>query len=128
MSQRIVIRGGTVADGGGGSVQAGDVVLEGDRIAGIVPPGTPIDGDEIDATGMVVAPGFVNVLSHAYYSLQLDPRGLSDLRQGVTTLGFGEGWRRRWKRSRPAGSPSTWPVSWARTTCVSSRPRTTTAR
>src|ERR1700683_332536 len=92
MSQRIVIRGGTVADGSGGSLQAGGVVLESDRLTGIVPPGTPIDGDEIDATGMVVAPGFVNVLSHAYYSLQLDPRGLSDLRQGVTTLVFGEGW------------------------------------
>src|SRR6202044_1262569 len=92
MSQRLVIRGGTVADGGGGSRQAGDVVLEGDRITGIVPPGTPIDGDEIDAAGMVVAPGFVNVLSHAYYSLQLDPRGLSGLGQGFTALVFGEGW------------------------------------
>jgi N-acyl-D-amino-acid deacylase len=118
MSQRLVIRGGTVADGSGGSLQAGDVVLEGDRITGIVPPGTPIDGDEIDATGMVVAPGFVNVLSHAYYSLQLDPRGLSDLRQGVTTLVFGEGWSlgpcseqmiRKAERDAPDGVRAAWP-------------------
>jgi len=92
MSQRLVIRGGMVADGSGGSLQAGEVVITGDRIAGIVPPGTVVDGDEIDARGLVVAPGFINVLSHACYSLQLDPRGLSDLLQGVTTLVFGEGW------------------------------------
>ena len=92
MSQRRVIRGGLVADGSGGALQPGDVVVEADRITGITPPGAAVEGDEIDATGMVVAPGFINVLSHAYYSLQLDPRGLSDLLQGVTTLVFGEGW------------------------------------
>ena len=48
MSQRLVIRGGTVADGSGGPLQAAEVVVEGDRVTGIVPPGTVIDGDEID--------------------------------------------------------------------------------
>jgi len=118
MSQRLVIRGGTVADGSGGSLQAGEVVVEGDRITGIVPPGTAVDGEQIDAGGMVVAPGFINVLSHAYYSLQLDPRGLSDLRQGVTTLVFGEGWSlgpcsgpmlRKAERNAPAGVRTAWP-------------------
>jgi N-acyl-D-aspartate/D-glutamate deacylase len=118
MSQRRVIRGGVVADGSGGAPQAGDVVVEGDRIAGIAPPGTAVDGDEIDAAGLVVAPGFVNVLSHAYYSLQLDPRGLSDLMQGVTTLVFGEGWSlgpctepmlRKAGRDAPAGVRAGWP-------------------
>jgi N-acyl-D-amino-acid deacylase len=118
MSQRRVIRGGLVADGSGGALQAGDVVVEDDRIAGITPPGAGFDGDEIDATGMVVAPGFINVLSHAYYSLQLDPRGLSDLLQGVTTLVFGEGsslgpctepMLRKAERDAPAGVRAAWP-------------------
>src|SRR5579872_6385676 len=156
MSQRRVIRGGLVADGSGGALQAGDVVVEDDRIAGITPPGAGVDGDEIDATGMVVAPGFINVLSHAYYSLQLDPRGLSDLLQGVTTLVFGEGsslgpctepMLRKAERDAPAGVRAawprlaealraleagglavTWPASWAPTTCASCRPGTPTGR
>jgi N-acyl-D-amino-acid deacylase len=118
MGQRIVIRGGAVADGSGGSLRDGDVVVEGDRIAGIVPPGTAVDGDEIDAAGLVVAPGFINVLSHAHYSLQVDPRGLSDLLQGVTTLVFGEGWSLgpctepmlcQAGRDAPAGVQAAWP-------------------
>src|SRR3984885_165149 len=118
MSQRLVVRGGTVADGSGGALRAGDVVVEGPRITGIVPPGTAVTGDELDATGMVVAPGFINVLSHAHYSLQLDPRGLSDLRQGVTTAVFGEGWSLgpateqmlgQAQRDAPAGARGAWP-------------------
>jgi N-acyl-D-amino-acid deacylase len=118
MNDRFVIRGGEVADGSGGPLTGGDVVIEGDRIAAIVPPGTAVDGDQIEARGMVVAPGFINVLSHAYYSLQLDPRGLSDLLQGVTTLVFGEGWSlgpcsepmlRKYGREAPAGVRAAWP-------------------
>jgi N-acyl-D-amino-acid deacylase len=118
MSQRLVVRGGTVADGSGGALRPGDVVVEGGRITGIVPPGTDVTGDEIAASGMVVAPGFINVLSHAHYSLQLDPRGLSDLRQGVTTLVFGEGWSLgpateqmlgRAGQEAPAGTRAAWP-------------------
>lgn len=118
MSERFVIRGGEIADGSGGAARSGDVVVEGDRIAAIVPPGTAVDGDQIEAGGMVVAPGFINVLSHAYYSLQLDPRGLSDLLQGVTTLVFGEGWSlgpcsepmlRKYAREAPAGVRAAWP-------------------
>jgi N-acyl-D-amino-acid deacylase len=111
VSERLAIRGGEIADGSG-PARSGDVVVEGDRIAAIVPPGTAADGDQIEAQGMVVAPGFINVLSHACYSLQLDPRGLSDLLQGVTTLVFGEGWSlgpcsgamlRKRAREAPAG-------------------------
>jgi N-acyl-D-amino-acid deacylase len=118
MRERFVIRGGEVADGSGGRLTGGDVVVEGDRIAAIVPPGTAVDGDQIEARGMVVAPGFINVLSHAYYSLQLDPRGLSDLLQGVTTLVFGEGWSlgpcsapmvRKYEREAPEGVRAAWP-------------------
>ena len=49
-----------------------------------------VDAPVLDATGLVVAPGFVNVLSHAWGTLQLDPTGASDLLQGVTTEVFGE--------------------------------------
>jgi N-acyl-D-amino-acid deacylase len=117
-SQRLVIRGGDVADGRGGPVSRADVVVEGDRIAAILPPGAAVDGDQIEAGGMVVAPGFINVLSHAYYSLQLDPRGLSDLLQGVTTLVFGEGWSLgpcsepmlgKHARDAPPGVRAAWP-------------------
>ncbi|WP_033287679.1 N-acyl-D-amino-acid deacylase family protein [Amycolatopsis jejuensis] len=90
MSFSLVVRAGIVVDGTGAPPFSADVAIDGDRIVrvGTVPEG---DGPELRADGCVVAPGFVNVLSHAYYSLQQDPRGLSDLYQGVTTEVFGEG-------------------------------------
>ena len=80
-----------VADGTGAPARRAEVLVRGDRVAavGTVPPG---DWPELDAEGAVVAPGFINVLSQAYETLQQDPRGLSDLYQGVTTEVFGEGW------------------------------------
>jgi N-acyl-D-amino-acid deacylase len=87
----VVVRGGEVADGTGAPLRRADVAVRGDRIVAVgnVPP-DPCP--EIDATGAVVSPGFINVLSQAYESLQRDPRGLSDLYQGVTTEVFGEGY------------------------------------
>ncbi|WP_326632713.1 D-aminoacylase [Nonomuraea fuscirosea] len=93
MTTTLVISGGTVHDGSGGPGRVADVLVDGDRItavspgAGAVGPDVPV----LDATGLVVAPGFVNVLSHAYFTLEQDGRGLSDLYQGVTTQIFGEG-------------------------------------
>ena len=46
----------------------------------------------VDATGLAVAPGFINMLSHSYLSLIEDPRSMSELVQGVTTQLMGEGW------------------------------------
>jgi N-acyl-D-amino-acid deacylase len=91
MSFSLVIRAGMVADGTGAPLFPADIAIEGDRIAmvGEVPA---IGCPELRADGCVVAPGFINVLSHAYASLQQDPRGLSDLYQGVTTEVFGEGY------------------------------------
>lgn len=91
MSFSLVIRAGMVADGTGAPLFPADVAIEGDRIAlvGEVPA---VDCPELRADGCVVAPGFINVLSHAYATLQQDPRGLSDLYQGVTTEVFGEGY------------------------------------
>ena len=86
-----VIRGGTVYDGSGGAPFTGDVAIDGDRIADV---GT-VEGsgrNEIDASGMAVAPGFINMLSWANESLIEDGRGMSDLKQGVTLEVFGEGW------------------------------------
>jgi N-acyl-D-amino-acid deacylase len=74
----LVIRGGTIYDGGGAPAYTGDVAIAGRR--------------EIDASSMAVAPGFVNMLSWATESLLEDGRGQSDIRQGVTLEVFGEGW------------------------------------
>ncbi|MGN6523570.1 MAG: N-acyl-D-amino-acid deacylase family protein, partial [Actinomycetes bacterium] len=86
----LVIRGGDVVDGTGAPARRADVAIDGDRIVAVgdVPAG--VDAAELDATGHVVSPGFINVLSHAWGSLQTDPTGASDLLQGVTTEVFGE--------------------------------------
>src|ERR671936_1995443 len=86
---RLIIRGGTIYDGGGGPPFQADVTVVGDRIAAI---GDAARGDrELDAAGLAVAPGFVNMLSWATESLLEDGRGQSDVRQGVTLEVFGEG-------------------------------------
>ncbi|HET6793495.1 MAG TPA: D-aminoacylase [Acidimicrobiales bacterium] len=94
MPATVVVRGGTVYDGTGAPGRAADVVIDGDRIVAVRPPGEVdaggADAEVVDATGLAVAPGFVNVLSHAWGSLQRDPTGASDVLQGVTTEAFGE--------------------------------------
>jgi N-acyl-D-amino-acid deacylase len=87
----VVIRGGTIYDGTGGSPFAGDVAIDGDRIAAVGKV-TERAREEIDATGLAVAPGFINMLSWATTSLIADGRSQSDIRQGVTLEVFGEGW------------------------------------
>ena len=88
----VVIRGGTVYDGSGSAPYVGDVAIEGDRIA-FVGPHAPGSGErEIDAHGLAVAPGFINMLSWSTESLIEDPRALSEIRQGVTLEVMGEGW------------------------------------
>jgi N-acyl-D-amino-acid deacylase len=87
----VVIRGGTLYDGSGRPARVRDVAIVGDSIAAI---GTLADArgrSEVDARGLAVAPGFINMLSWATESLIEDGRGLSDIRQGVTLEVFGEG-------------------------------------
>jgi len=87
----VVIRGGTIYDGRGGAPYAGDVAVRGDRIVSV----GRVRGRgarEIDARGLAVAPGFINMLSWANESLIQDGRGQSDIRQGVTLEVMGEGW------------------------------------
>jgi len=88
----VVIRGGAVYDGLGGAPAIGDVAIDGDRIAAVGDLGAAKGRREIDARGLAVAPGFVNMLSWANESLLADGRAQSDLRQGVTLEVMGEGW------------------------------------
>ncbi|MFY7950764.1 MAG: N-acyl-D-amino-acid deacylase family protein [Gemmatimonas sp.] len=86
----VVIRGGTVYEGSGGAPMTADVAIRGDSIVAV---GTvPEKGQlEVDATGLAVAPGFINMLSWATESLIEDGRSQGDIRQGVTLEVMGEG-------------------------------------
>jgi len=86
----VLIRGGTVYDGGGGPPLVGDVAIRGDRIAYVGPHSTASAREQVDARGKAVAPGFINMLAHTEASLLIDGRALSDLRQGVTLEVLGE--------------------------------------
>ncbi|MFM8346592.1 MAG: N-acyl-D-amino-acid deacylase family protein [Bacteroidota bacterium] len=88
----IILRGGTVIDGSGGEPFSGDVAINGDSIAAIGDLSTSAGRLERDITGLVIAPGFINMLSWAEGSLLEDGRSMSDLKQGVTLEVFGEGW------------------------------------
>ena len=87
----VVIRNGTIYDGLGGSPYNGDVALVGDTIAAIGSLGRTRGRQEIDAAGLAVAPGFINMLSWAVESLIEDGRSQSNIRQGVTLEVLGEG-------------------------------------
>jgi len=86
----LAVRGGTVVDGTGGAAFRADVIVDGDRIADVIPEGG-IDGaspegmEEIDATGLLVTPGFVDFHSHSDTYLLIEPDAPSKLSQGVTT-------------------------------------------
>jgi len=86
----VVIRHGTIYDGTGTPGRAGDVAIRGDTIAAIGRLGHARGKQEIDATGLAVAPGFINMLSHSEETLIEDPRSQSEIRQGVTLEVFGE--------------------------------------
>src|SRR3954467_14032239 len=87
----VVIRGGTVYDGLGGKPFVGDVGIIGDRVRLTGNFGALNAKQVIDARGMAVAPGFINMLSHVEESLIQDGRSQSDIRQGVTLEVMGEG-------------------------------------
>ncbi|MGK6320336.1 N-acyl-D-amino-acid deacylase family protein [Sphingomonas sp. DT-204] len=87
----VVVRGGTIYDGGGGSPYVGDVAIVGDRIAYVGPRAPGRGKREIGAAGKAVAPGFINVLSQSAFTLVDQPLAESDLRQGVTLEIVSEG-------------------------------------
>jgi N-acyl-D-aspartate/D-glutamate deacylase len=87
----LLIRGGTIVDGTGNPWFRGDLAVRGDRIiaVGRVPEGKA--KREIDATSLVVAPGFIDMHSHSDDLLLEDGNAQSKIRQGVTTEVLGEG-------------------------------------
>jgi N-acyl-D-amino-acid deacylase len=112
----VVVRGGTVYDGSGAPGVRADVALRGDRIAAI---GTIIErgATELDATGLALAPGFIDVHSHDDFAVLLDPAMACKVMQGVTTdivgncgsgvVPFAAGLR-RFRRLHPDADPRPW--------------------
>jgi N-acyl-D-amino-acid deacylase len=88
----VILRHGTVYDGTGTAPVVTDVAIAGDTIAAIGDLSDASARMEIDARGLAVAPGFINMLSWATASLIEDGLSQSDIRQGVTLEVFGEGW------------------------------------
>ncbi|GAA1130896.1 D-aminoacylase [Kribbella jejuensis] len=88
------VTGGLVVDGTGSAPRPGTVLVERGRISAVLPSTEPVSGAEvIDATGNIVAPGFIDLHSHADFSLGSSPAAESQLAQGVTTLVAGNcGW------------------------------------
>ncbi len=82
-SADLVLRGGTIVDGTGRAAYTGDVAIVGGTIAAVGDIGPIRAAEEIDVTGLVVAPGFINLHSHARY--QGLPTAENVLGQGVTT-------------------------------------------
>jgi N-acyl-D-amino-acid deacylase len=87
----VIIKGGTVYDGTSAEPQQADVAIHGDRIAGVGDFKSAKAKTVIDAKGLAVAPGFINMLSWSTESLIQDGRSQSEIRQGVTTEIMGEG-------------------------------------
>jgi N-acyl-D-aspartate/D-glutamate deacylase len=87
----LVIRNGRIVDGAGNPWFYGDLAVRGDRIAAIGKLSGAAGQREIDARGLVVAPGFIDMHSHSDYLLLEDGDAQSKIRQGVTTDVLGEG-------------------------------------
>ena len=85
-----IIRNGFVYDGNGGEPYKADIAIQNDSIAFIGDLSKESANNEIDAKGLAVAPGFINMMGHSEESLFQDGRAQSDIRQGVTTEIFGE--------------------------------------
>ena len=86
----LLIENGIVYDGNGGQAYVADIGINGDRVVAIGQLRAS-GNDVINAEGLVVAPGFINMLSWATDSLIIDGRSQGDIRQGVTLEVFGEG-------------------------------------
>jgi len=87
----VIIKNGTVYNGAGAEPKQADIAIRGDRIAGIGDFKAAKAQTIIDANGLAVAPGFINMLSWSTISLIHDGRSESEIRQGVTTEIMGEG-------------------------------------
>ena len=81
----ILIRGGTVIDGSGKPGERADVAVEAGRIVRVGPDLSADATKVIDAGGLVVAPGFIDIKTHSDFTLPINPKAESKVRQGVTT-------------------------------------------
>jgi N-acyl-D-amino-acid deacylase len=105
----IIVRGGTVFDGLGGAGREVDVAVRGGRISAVGAKLAASGRTEIDARGLAVTPGFVDIHSHADGNLREDPRAASAIRQGITTIVAGAD-----GSSRFSGLPGKSFAEWAR--------------
>ena len=87
----VVIQSGTIYDGSGGVPFVGTVAIRGDRISHVGPPVALQGRTIIDADGLAVSPGFINMLSWTATALFRDGKSQGDIRQGVTLEVLGEG-------------------------------------
>ncbi|OWK38203.1 N-acyl-D-amino-acid deacylase precursor [Fimbriiglobus ruber] len=88
----ILIRGGTIYDGSGKAPKRADLAIRDGKIAAVGDLKNSTAKTVVDAEGLAVAPGFINMLSWSTEALLVDGRGQSEIRQGVTTQIMGEGW------------------------------------
>jgi N-acyl-D-amino-acid deacylase len=87
----VLIRGGMIYDGGGKTPFRADIGIKSDKISAIGDLSKSKATTVVDANGLAVAPGFINMLSWGAESLLKDGRSMSDIKQGVTLEVFGEG-------------------------------------
>jgi N-acyl-D-amino-acid deacylase len=85
----LIIRGGTVFDGSGRDGIVSDIAITRDRIVALAPKIGARAREEIDAGGLAVSPGFIDIHSHGDGNMQADPRVESVIRQGITTMVVG---------------------------------------
>ncbi|MBV9248424.1 MAG: amidohydrolase family protein, partial [Acetobacteraceae bacterium] len=90
-SYDVLIRGGRLVDGTGNASFTGDVAIQDGRIARIGTLGNATAKRVIDAKGLVVSPGFIDIHNHSDYTLITDGNAQSMIRQGVTSMILGEG-------------------------------------
>ena len=88
----VIIKHGNIYDGTGNKSYQADIGIKGDTIAAIGDLSNSKGKVEVDASGLAVSPGFINMLSWANESLIQDGKSQSDIRQGVTLEVMGEGW------------------------------------
>ena len=87
----LLIRGGTIVDGTGNPAFVGDLGIKGGRIAAMGRLAGRTAARSIDASGLTVAPGFIDIHNHSDTTIVLDGDAQSMVRQGVTSMIFGEG-------------------------------------
>ncbi len=87
----VILKGGWIVDGSGNPRYRGDVAIRGDRIAAVGFLGQATAHDTIDVSGLVVAPGFIDMMGQSEFNVLIDNRVLSKITQGITTEVTGEG-------------------------------------